>query len=355
MKILILGANGYIGNALHGHLENKGHEVLGVDNDIRHSLVDLVGGKSLCNVNDREYACIDICEYNALLGYIKLHTPDTIVHLAEQPSAPYSMLGPEECAFTQHNNIIGTLNVLWAIKEVNPKIHLIKLGTAGEYPDWLYPNMTIPESPRITVNYQNKYWTIPTPRFGGSLYHMSKLHDSNNIDYLCKIWGLNVTDINQAPVYGHIEGTRFDYDSVFGTVVNRFAVQSVSGEPLTLYGKGGQVRGFIHLKDSIEAIRLIIEDRPEGFTIVNQMAEQLKLRDVADMFVRETGCKVKNIKNPRSEMEEHEFSYTHQILKELGLEPSLLQDNIRELVEFTTKHKDNINKDLFKPTTTWKK
>lgn len=351
---MILGINGYIGNALRKHLEGK-FEVCGMDNNTRVILVGLIGGQSLTPMDHGDYTPFDVTDYQALTQYIEQENPDVIVHLAEQPSAPYSMKGQEESAFTQNNNIIGSLNVLWAIKEINPKIHLIKLGTAGEYPDWLYPpEIQIPEDARVTVQNKGVDWKIPTPRYGGSFYHMSKLHDSNNCDYANRIWGLDITDINQAPVYGHIEGNRFDYDEHFGTVVNRFVVQGLIGHPLTVYGEGNQTRGYIHLQNAVEAIELVIRNHPKGYQTIHQLTETKTVNEIAKLVQKHTGCEINNIENPRAENGSNEFDFEMKKLKEWGLKPILMEDSIEELINQIKPHIGNVIKEVINPKTKWK-
>ena len=290
------------------------------------------------------------------LKLIREFQPDAIVHLAEQPSAPYSMRGQKEATFTQQNNIIGTLNVIHAIKEINPKIHLIKLGTAGEYPDWLYPDMVIPEGSRIKVNYgEYKNWEIPTPRYAGSWYHFSKLHDSNNIDYACRIWGIRATDLNQAPVYGHLYDTRFDIDECFGTVVNRFVAQAVSGHPLTVYGKGGQTRGYIHIKNSMQAIELMIKNpaKQGEFRVVHQTTEEKTINQIAELVNNVRACEIEHIENPRAEQGENKFKFEAKLLKELGLKPIPMHKEIPNMLDTVSKYRDRIDTKLFLPKTKW--
>lgn len=343
MKALILGSDGYIGNAL---IHSLDCEVMGLDNGFRERAAN-----SLTPIKKHPNSKhADITTYWSLKRFIKDFKPDVIFHLAEQPSAPYSMESPEKCEFTMHNNIIGTMNVLWAIKEVNPDIHLIKIGTAGEYPDWLYQGIEIPEKARIDVNYQGKDWTIPTPRYFGSWYHGTKFADSYFIDYACKVWGLKATDINQAPVYGYFKGSRFDYDEQFGTVANRFAVQKVAGIPLTVYGTGEQERGFIHIKNSIEALKLVMENPPEKgeYRIIHQLTETHKIKDIAKMF----DCEIQFVENPRAEMASNEFKFECKWLKEKGLKPIRLEDSISELVESLRSFE--IDEDKIMPKTKWK-
>ncbi len=357
-KILILGGNGYIGKTLHNYLEEKEYPVLSIDNGMREALVEEIGGSSLTpNRKYPKHKFGDITFYSDLEKYIKEFKPDTIVHLAEQPSAPYSMRGREECNATMQNNLIGTMNLIWAVKTINPKIHIIKLGTAGEYPDWLYPEMEIPEGSRVKVQYKGKDWEIPTPRYAGSWYHFSKFHDSFNLDYANRIWGLKITDINQGPVYGVLnENCRFDYDEHFGTVVNRFAVQAVIGHPLTVYGEGEQTRGYIHIKNSMESIELMIENEPKNneFRVIHQVTETKTINEIAEMFAKETGVKIKNIPNPRAENGKNKFEFEAKALQDLGLKTIPMEQEIKNIIKVVEKYKSNINKDVILPKTNWK-
>jgi UDP-sulfoquinovose synthase len=351
MRILILGSNGYLGNALIHYLDKK-HEVYGCDNGLR----DRLAPESLTPVKPHpQTKNIDICNYGKLRDYILEIRPEAIVHLAEIPSAPFSMKSPKDSAFTQQNNIVGSLNVLWAIKEVDPTIHLVKLGTAGEYPDWLYPpNIQVPEGARIYVGRDGAKWKIPTPRYGGSFYHMSKLHDSNNCDYANRIWGLKITDINQAPVYGHVDGTRFDYDEEFGTVVNRFVAQALAGYPLTVYGEGRQTRGYIHIKNSLEAIELVLKNPPEDFRIIHQLTETKSINDIAELVQKHTGCQIDHIENPRAENPSNEFDFEMQWLSDNGLKPIYMKQAIAQFINEIRPYQKKINKRLFEPKIKWK-
>ena len=353
-RVLILGSEGYIGRALKTFLEGKGHIVAGVDNGSREQLVKGVGSKSLVPVFYNGSVSLDIGDYPALCNLISEFKPHTIVHLAEQPSAPFSMKDVGTAAGTQINNVSGTLKVLWAIKEVNPKIHLIKLGTAGEYPDWLYQNIEVPEGPRIKVKYQGKNWEIPTPRYAGSFYHFSKLFDSFNIDYACRIWGLNATDINQGIVYGHREGTRLDYDEYFGTVVNRFCVQAMAEIPLTIYGTGDQMRSFINLQNSIEAIELIMLNPAKGYRIIHQLTETYTINQIAEMVRKYKDIGVKRIKNPRAEMEKNKFTFEAKRLKTLGLKVKPMFQEIGFLLSTIHKYRRYIRKGVIQPKTLWR-
>ncbi|MCK9370782.1 NAD-dependent epimerase/dehydratase family protein [Candidatus Dojkabacteria bacterium] len=352
MKVIILGAEGYLGKALSISLSGK-HELLRVDNKSREMNVAEIGSKSLTPEKEIEYLHFNICDYDKLKAAITEFEPNVIIHLAEQPSAPFSMIDALHAADTQQNNVIGSLNLLWAVKEVNPEIQIIKLGTAGEYPDWLYNGMTIPEDARIKVEYQSKLWEIPTPRYAGSFYHFSKLFDSYNIDYACKIWGLNVTDINQGVVYGHIDGIRFDYDEYFGTVVNRFVVQSIAGVPLTIYGSGGQTRGYINIQNVIDAIELIMKNPANGYRIIHQLTEELSVGDIASLVQKITGCDVQSIPNPRFEMDSNKFTFEAKLLKKFGLKARKMEDELPDMIKSISRYKDSIKKKVIMPKTKW--
>lgn len=348
--ILVLGSNGFIGNALMRFLEDKGYDVYGIDNNSRERNVESVGGISVTPYKKHKRTVThDISkDYLKTKALIKDISPEAIVHLAEQPSAPFSMIDGYHAAETQRNNIVGTMNVLWAIKELNPKINLIKLGTAGQYPDWLYNGRVVPESPRIKVN----GWEIPTPRYAGSFYHFSKLFDAYNIDYACKIWDLNCTELNQGIIYGHKEGTRLDVDEWFGTVVHRFCAQAVTGNPLTVYGTGGQNRGFIALQNAIEAIELVIKNPAKGYRIIHQLTEVWKVIDIAKLVASYTGCEIGEIDNPRIEMPKHNLTFEAKTLKKLGLKPISMLEVLPELIETMAKYRDRIKFNNIE--TTWK-
>ena len=354
-RIMILGMEGYIGRALNPFLNERGYYVSGVDNGLRQKNVLLVGSDSLFELPAIDCHHLDICDYDALHQRISDYEPDTIVHLAEQPSAPFSFLNPYQSTYTQYNNVVGTLNILWAIKDINPDIHLIKLGTAGLYPDWLYKDVIIPESSRITVKYQNKDWTIPAPRYAGSWYHMSKLHDSNNIDYACRIWGLRATDINQGIVYGHRYNTRFDYDQYFGTVLNRFVVQAFFKIPLTVHGTGNQQRGFIHLQNSLEAIELIAKNPPSKgeYRIVHQLTDVHTINELATLVTKVWAGSINHIPNPRAELPENKFTFEAKFLKDLGLKPVDMESELRSLFAKIKEKSHDIKRDAVHPTTKW--
>lgn len=357
-RVLILGGNGYIGVALYQYLTERGYFVLAVDNETRERNVRSIGGESLTNNKKPSEFDFDVSkDYKSLKEVIKNIRPNVVVNLAQQPSAPFSMIDAGHAVETQGNNNAGNLNLLYMVKEVNPNIHIIQLGTAGEYPDWLYEGIEVPEGSRIDVDYQGKKWNIPTPRYAGSWYHFSKLHSSYNADYAARIWGLRITDINQGIVYGHVEGTRFDYDEYFGTVVNRFVTQAVAGIPLTIYGdKGGQTRSFINLKNSIQAIELLINNPADKgeYRIIQQLTETHKIKSIAEKIQKLTDCEIQYIPNPRAEKDENEFTFAAQELKTLGLKTIGLDEELPLLIDVVKKHKDKIKTEVILPRTTWK-
>jgi len=209
----------------------------------------------------------DLRDYAFIIECLKSFVPDAIVHLGEMPSAPYSMMDLDHCVFTTTNNLVSTLNILHAMKETCPNAHLLKLGTMGEYGT---PNVDIPEG-FFTIEYRGRRETLPFPRQAGSWYHQTKVHDSNNVMFACRVWGLRSTDIMQGVVFGTRTDemgddvrlrTRFDFDQCFGTALNRFCAQAVVGVPLSLYGRGRQRRGFLPLRDSMQCLTIALENPP---------------------------------------------------------------------------------------------
>ncbi len=355
-RILILGANGYIGCALYFYLKDKDYEVLGVDNSLRENNIRALGGESLIASRAPAALKFDISiDYNELKEVVQSYRPGTIINLAQQPSAPFSMIDAQHATDTQRNNVNGAMNVLWAVKEIDPNIHIIQLGTAGEYPDWLYEGVEVPEGSRIKVDYQGKEWEIPTPRYAGSWYHFSKLYSSFNADYACRIWKLRISDVNQGIVYGGTGDTRFDYDEHFGTVVNRFITQAVLGMPLTIYGRGLQERSFINLKNSLQAIELMLKKPPsEGeYRIVQQLTEVYKIIEIANMVYDLTGAKVQYLESPRAEMYENKFKFEAKKLKDLGLKTIAMHTELPKMMNLIKGKKDKIKKELIMPKTKW--
>jgi UDP-sulfoquinovose synthase len=363
-KILLAGVDGFIGVSLYFHLKEQGHEVFGFDNGLREKNVKEIGSQSITKKAEIPYKKLDATNYEDLKNYIQETKPDTIIWLAEQPSAPFSMIDQKHANETLENNTKGTMNVLYAIKEVDPKIHLIKIGTEGEYPDWIWNGKHIPEGSRMLVgnldvfDKKGAFWEIPTPRYFGSWYHFTKFSESFMMDYVNRIWGLTITDVNQGIVYGHRNGTRLDADEYFGTVVHRFVAQAVAGLPLTVFGEGEQTRGMICLQNSLEALQLLSENPPKDgeLRVVHQTGHEYSVKQVAEMVKRQTGCKIEYIKNPRVELPSNTFTFETKTLDKLGLKKIRLEKELPDLIEVINNNKDRINKELLSPKkyTQWK-
>jgi UDP-sulfoquinovose synthase len=378
VRILVLGGDGYLGWPTALHLSDCGHEVGIVDSFVRRQYDHEMGVGSLVPVQSLKTRTDtweelsghhietfpgDLTDADFTCGVLESFRPDAVVHFAEQRSAPYSMIDRKHAVYTQSNNVLGTLNLLFAIGESNRDIHLVKLGTMGEYGT---PNITIEEG-WLTVEHNGRTDRVLYPKRPGSFYHLSKVHDSHNIEFACRTWGLRATDLNQGVVYGQETtqtardprlATRFDYDAIFGTVLNRFVVQAVLGHPLTVYGSGKQTRGIIDIRDTVECIRLACEnpaDRGE-FRVFNQMTESLSVQDIADTVVDcyDGPATIDHIANPRVEADEHYYRVTHTALTGLGLRPHLLCDTLIEsMFAVVERHRDRIDADFFTPTVQW--
>lgn len=369
MKIMVLGGDGYIGFPLTMHLARRGHELVIVDNLLRRFEVCRMGGdsaiplppfhkrmKELNKFWPVEYYMNDVCEAKGLYEIIKKHQPDAIVQLAEIPSAPYSMASLHNCVKTQMNNVVGTLNILFAMRDLVPDCHLLKLGTMGEYGT---PNIDIPEG-YFQIEFRGRQETLPFPKQAGSWYHLSKVHDTHNVEFACKVWGLKATDIMQGVVYGvttneiKLTGlnTRFDFDGCFGTAINRFCAQVLIGDAVTPYGKGLQTRGFIALRDSIQCLTLALENPPEKgeYRVFNQFDETYTINSLARLVVKaalEIGLPYKwnidHIANPRVEAEEHYYNPDHEKLRFLGFKPTQpIGKEIKETLTILTAYKSRI-------------
>jgi UDP-sulfoquinovose synthase len=381
MKILVLGGDGYLGWPTAMHLSAAGHDVAVVDNFLRRGMSVEVGAGSLTplqSLQQRVRAWREVTgkEIRPFVGDLtdpyfvdevfNSVRPDGIVHYGEQPSAPYSMVDRKHAVLTQRNNVEGTLNVLYAMRDITPDAHLVKLGTMGEYGT---PNIDIEEG-YIEINHKGRSDVLPYPKLPGSMYHLSKVHDSHNIHFACRIWKLRATDLNQGVVYGIRTQetdlderlcTRFDYDEVFGTALNRFCVQAVVGYPLTVYGRGGQTRGFLNIVDTMQCVRLAVENpaEPGEFRVFNQFTEQFSVRDLAELVQKVGGdlglnVVVDKVPDPRIEAEEHYYNAAHTKLLELGLQPHLLTDEVvAGLIEVIQRYKDRILLDPIAPKTRW--
>jgi|SRR5215210_217492 len=381
MRVLILGGDGYLGWPTALRFSAKGHEVAVVDNFARRRWHREQGTDSLTPILPLEEriaawsgsAGRDIRSFEGAVedgpfldGVVSEVRPEAIVHYGEQPSAPFSMMSRERAVETQQTNVIGTLNLLFSIRDHVPACHLVKLGTMGEYGT---PNIDIEEG-FIEVHHKGRSDTLPFPKLPGSLYHCSKVHDSTNIHFASRVWGLRATDLNQGVVYGvetdETAGderlfTRFDYDEIFGTVLNRFCVQAVIGHPLTVYGAGGQTRGFLNIRDTLRCVELAVESpADEGeFRVFNQFTEQFSVGELAELVdgaARQLGYdpQVRHLENPRVELEQHYYNATHTKLLDLGLEPSLLgEELVTSMLHLIERYKDRVVKRAIDPRTKW--
>ena len=363
------------------HLSAAGHAVALVDNFLRRSMSTELGAESLTPIqsigerirawkevsgNELEFFHGDLADPQFVDEVFARVRPDGIVHYGEQPSAPYSMIDRRHAVATQRNNVEGTLNVLYAMRDITPDAHLVKLGTMGEYGT---PNIDIEEG-FIEIEHNGRTDTLPFPKLPGSMYHLTKVHDSHNIHFACRIWKLRSTDLNQGVVYGiHTAETqldarlctRFDYDEILGTALNRFCVQAVVGYPLTVYGKGGQTRGFLNVVDTIQCVRLALENPAASgeYRVFNQFTEQFSVNDLATIVARVGASKGINVvvdplPDPRIEAEEHYYNATHTKLVELGLKAHLLTDEVvGDLLDTIQRYKDRILLGPIAPKTKW--
>ncbi|MBI5887853.1 MAG: NAD-dependent epimerase/dehydratase family protein [Deltaproteobacteria bacterium] len=373
MKVLILGADGYLGWPTCMYFSNRGHEVTAVDNYFRRSAATSLDSEPLIPTpNLLQRAKVwedisgkkinvrigDITDYAFLLPVFKETRPDTVIHYAEQPSAPYSMISRDKAAFTIQNNLTGTLNIAYAVKETNPDCHIIKLGTMGEYGT---PEIDIEEG-WLEIEHKGRKDKFLFPRQAGSVYHTSKIQDTDLLWFYVRTWGIRVTDLMQGPVYGLSTGEtdkderllpNLHYDEIFGTLINRFIVQAVAGYPLTVYGKGGQTRGYLNIRDTMQCVYLSGEQpaKKGELRIFNQVTETFSVNQIAEKVKRigdKLGCNVnvQTIENPRVEKEEHYYNPKYTGLMELGLKPHHLTDEALEgMFKVAAKYKENINRD----------
>ncbi|MFZ9857305.1 MAG: NAD-dependent epimerase/dehydratase family protein [Roseiflexaceae bacterium] len=382
MRILVIGGDGYLGWPTALHLSQRGHDVAILDNLVRRSYDHELGADSLIpipSIHERvalwhtltgkhiKLFVGDLCDYTFFEPVFKSFAPDAVVHFGEQRSAPYSMIDRRHAIYTQTNNVVGTLNLIYAIAEYAPDCHLVKLGTMGEYGT---PNIDIEEG-YITVTHNGRTDTLPFPKQPGSFYHLSKVHDSHNIMFACRIWGIRATDLNQGVVYGlETEATnldprlmtRFDYDAVFGTALNRFIVQAVCGIPMTVYGQGGQTRGFLDIRDTLACVELALlnpADRGE-FRVFNQFTEQFNILQLAELVKHAAtthgiNAEIEHLDNPRVEKESHYYNAKHQKLIDLGLQPHYLSDTlIDSVMQIVDAHKHLVRHDTIMPSVLWR-
>ena len=381
MKVLVLGADGYLGWPTVMNLSASGHEVVAVDNYLRRTLARDEDVEPLYTVPNLLERCRiweeasghairpvigNLADWTVMRSLFEDFVPDAIIHYAEQPSAPYSMLNREAATLTLRNNLDVTANMIFAVREYAPDCHIIKLGTMGEYGT---PNIDIEEG-WLDIEHKGRSDRFLYPRQAGSLYHTTKIMDTDLLWYYVRMWKLRVTDLMQGPVYGIFTpesrqddrlATIFSYDELFGTVLNRFIAQAVADYPLTVYGKGGQTRGYLNVVDTVACVRLSLEHpaKPGELRIFNQFTETFTVNELAEK-VRQAGkavgldVKIKNLENPRQELEEHYYNPAHTGLLELGLEPNFLsEEGIVEMMEKVIRHRDDIAKHKIFRNTKW--
>ncbi|HLX88611.1 MAG TPA: NAD-dependent epimerase/dehydratase family protein [Acidimicrobiales bacterium] len=379
MRVLVLGGDGFLGWASALHLSAVGHTVAVADSGVRRAYDVELGTSSLVpiaplaervacweEVSGRRLEAFvgDVCDPGFTDAVLGGFGPDAVVHFAEQRSAPYSMIDRAHATHTQVNNVVGTLNVLYAIAESPRPVHLVKLGTMGEYGT---PNIDIEEG-WLEIAHHGRRDRVLYPKRPGSFYHLSKVHDSHNIEFACRVWGLAATDLNQGVVYGAatpdtarhpVLATRFDYDQVFGTVLNRMVAQAVLGEPLTVYGSGAQVRGMLDIRDTVACVRLALEHpaAPGEYRVFNQFTEQWGVRQLAERVARVAGpaTVVEQLPNPRVEADAHYYNAAHTKLMDLGLVPHYLTDaTVAGLLATAAAHRDRIDPGVIHPTIDWR-
>lgn len=381
MRVLILGGDGYLGWPTAMMLAARGHEVLAVDNYLRRTIAQQTSSEALMpnpNLEDRArlFQAVsghevgvrigDVTDYRFVEGLFRDFRPEAVVHYAEQPSGPYSMMGFDEARLTLNNNLNATFNLIQAILEHAPDCHMVKLGTMGEYGT---PNIDIEEG-WIEIEHKGRKGTFLFPRAAGSLYHTTKVLDTDLLWFYVRTFGIRVSDLMQGPVYGLSTDEadadarllpNFHYDDIFGTVVNRFLVQAVAGIPLTVYGKGGQVRGYLNLRDTMQCIELALTRPAKAgeLRILNQFTETFSVNELAERVQRVgqgmgLDVRVESIANPRKEAEEHYYNPAHSALLDLGLKPTFMTDEVlATMMEQVLAHKDAIAVERILPRVRW--
>tara|TARA_A100001037_G_scaffold219643_1_gene197501 strand:+ start:109 stop:1278 length:1170 start_codon:yes stop_codon:yes gene_type:complete len=376
VKVLILGGDGFCGWPTALHLSEGGAEVVIVDNLSRRNIDNELEIQSLTpirpmserlaawqEISGREirFLRFDIAEhYHRLLTLLTEFQPDTIVHFAEQRAAPYSMKSSWHKRYTVNNNLNATNNLLAAIVESSVNAHVVHLGTMGVY-GYGVNGIAIPEG-YLQVTVENRdgdesKQEILYPANPGSIYHLTKTQDQLLFAFYNRNDGLRITDLHQGIVWGTQTSetirderliNRFDYDGDYGTVLNRFLMQSAIGYPLTVHGKGGQTRAFINIQDTVECVRLAIENPPqsgERVRIINQTTETHRIADLAALVSEMTGTPIEHVPNPRNEAEENELVVDNKTLLNLGLEPVTLERGLmEEIISIAQRFADRCDK-----------
>ena len=382
MKVLVIGGDGYCGWATSLYLSARAHEVTILDSlarrawDREHgldSLVPIASARRRVDEWTRLTRCVvrletvDATDYEALCRVVAETAPDAIVHFGQQRSAPFSMIDRDHAVRTHVNNTVGNLNVLWALREHAPDTHLVKLGTMGEYGT---PDIDIEEG-FLVVEHKGRSDRLPFPKQPGSFYHLTKVSDSDQLFFACRTWGLRATDLNQGIVYGTLTAetaaspalaNRYDYDHIFGTVLNRFCVQAALGHPLTIYGQGGQTRGFLDIRDTVRCVEIALEHPAQAgeYRVFNQFTEMFSVAELAERVARVAAglglaTEIVHVPNPRGEREEHYYNAKNTHLRALGLEPTPLSDaTIAGLIAIAAAHRERIDVRLIPPRVAWR-
>lgn len=387
MNTLILGGDGYLGWPTAMRLSMKGHQVTVVDNYMRrnacteldvgmlYSLPTLIERAQIWHEKtglEIKVVIGDLTEpelmrslFNGTVAYqwalnrSYSGRPDTVFHYAEQPSAPYSLLNYKYANTTLSNNLLVTNNLMFALKDFSPQTHVVHIGTMGEYGT---PNIDIEEG-WLEIEHKGRKDTFLFPRQASSLYHTTKIMDTDLMWFGVRMWDLRITDLMQGPVYGFETEeskvddrlkTIFNYDEIFGTVINRFVVQAVTGYPLTVYGKGGQTRGYLNIKDTLQCIEKAAESPAKAgeLRIFNQIMETFTVNELANLTQkvgRKLGYEVtiQQLENPRKEAEEHYYNPSYQGLQEIGVKPHYLTEEVMAgMFDCVNRYKDTIRRDV---------
>lgn len=387
MRILILGGDGYLGWPTAMYFSIRGHEVTVVDNYFRRNAcleIDVGMLYPVPTLQERaqiwhahtgheiKVVIADLSDpevmrslfdgrvrYQWAVNPVYTGTPETVIHYAEQPSAPYSLMNYKYANITISNNLLVTNNLMFALRDFSPTTHVVHIGTMGEYGT---PNIDIEEG-WLEIEHKGRKDKFLFPRQASSMYHTTKIMDTDLMWFCVRMWNLRVTDLMQGPVYG-IETdesavdprlmTIFNYDEIFGTVINRFIIQGIVGYPLTVYGKGGQTRGYLNIKDTLQCVGKSVQAPAKAgeLRIFNQIMETFSVMELAEMTQkvgRNLGYNVtiKSIDNPRKEAEEHYYNPTYQGLIELGVKPHYLTPEVMaSMFRVVLDYKDNIRKDV---------